>query len=98
MENSIQEDFGGMERWGDRQELIERLDRVLGQLSQGLKHLQKHKPQLRINDIQQATSQYNSLRATLLRVERHEEVPLRTSLSPILFKKYTNCNPIDYHK
>ena len=88
MKNSIREDFGGMGRWDDREELIGRLDWVLGRLSQGLDHLRARKPQLRKNDVQQAKSQYSSLKDTLL--EGHEEAPRRMSLGLTLFKKYTN--------
>lgn len=88
MEDSIREDFGGMGRWDDREELIERLDRVLGRLGQGLDQLRERKSQLRENDVQQAKSQYASLKDTLLK--EHAEALLRTSLGLTLFKKYTN--------
>ena len=90
MEISIRDDFSGVERWHDREELIERLDQVLGQLSLGPAHLEQHLPPWIFvhYNIQRAVSQYSSLKNALLEV--HESVLLRTSLRVSLLKKYTD--------
>ena len=90
MEISMREDFGGAEGLRDREELIERLDWVLGQLSLGPAHFEQHLPPwiFELHNIQRAVSQYSSLKSALLEV--HESVLLRTSLRVILLKKYTD--------
>ena len=69
MKVSIREDFGGIAMWRDRQDLMERLDRILGQLDGGLDHLRQHKPRLYFDHIPRAKTQYNELKAALLEVD-----------------------------
>ena len=93
MEISIREDFGGVERLCDREELIERLDQVLAQLILGPAHLKQHLPPWKWDryDIGTAVSQYSSLRETLLDVHGvHKNVLLRTFLSLTLFGMHIN--------
>ena len=90
MEISIRDDFSGVERWHDREELIERLNWVLGQSSLGSAHFEQHLPPWAFvqHNIQRAVSQYSRLKNALLEV--HESVLLRTSLQVTLLKKYTD--------
>ena len=69
MEVSIWEDFGGIEMWHHRRDLIKRLDHVLGRLDKGLDHLRQHKPGLDIHHISRARPQYSELKAVLLEVD-----------------------------
>ena len=69
MEVSIREDFGGIEMWGDRQDLIERLDHVLGRLDEGLDYLRQRKPSLDTHHISRAKTQYSELKAVLLEID-----------------------------
>ena len=66
MEASIREDFGGIAMGPHRQELIERLDHVLGQLDAGLDHLQQDKPSLDVHHTSRARTQYSELRRVLM--------------------------------
>ena len=66
MQISIREDFNGIEMWCHRQELIERLDHVLGQLDMGLGHLQQDKPSLDTHHISRAKAQYSELKRVLV--------------------------------
>ena len=63
---SIRGDFGGAGMDRHWVELIQRLDHVLGELAQGLGHLQKRNPILRAYDFQLMDDQYKRLRETLL--------------------------------
>ena len=69
MTASIREDFGGIEMWRHRQDLIGRLDHVLGQLDKGLDHLHQHKPGLDAHHISRAKTQYSELKGVLLEVD-----------------------------
>ena len=69
MEVSIREDFGGIEMWRHRQDLIKRLDHILGQLDMGLDHLQQHKSSLDTDHIPLAKAQYSELEEVLLEVD-----------------------------
>ena len=68
MEVSIREDFEGIEMWRHREDLIRRLDHVLGQLDRP-DHLQQRKPTLYRYQISDAKTQYSELRAALLEVD-----------------------------
>jgi len=98
---SIREDFGGIEMEHHREDLIERLDHVLGQLDRGLEYLQQHNPSLGERDIQRAKEQYGELKNVLLEVDREVmDVPARTLPSLILFRP-TDMDihriPLDLH-
>ena len=102
MEVSIREDFGGIEMWRHRQDLIKRLDRVLGQLDRGLDHLKQHKPSLDTDHIPRAKAQYNVLKEVLLEVEAEAEADIevmvyrgRKSLRLIILGPLT---PTDTHR
>jgi len=68
METSIREDFGGIAMGPHRQDLIERLDRVLGQLDVGLDHPQQDKPSFDAHHISLAKTQYSELRRVLMEI------------------------------
>ena len=70
MEVSIREDFGGIGMHCDREDLIKRLDHVLGQLDRGLGHFKRHKPWMDEDDIQRSKRLYRSLKEVLLEVDR----------------------------
>ena len=69
MEISIRENFSGIEMWRHRQDLVKRLDHVLGQLDRGLDYLQQHKPSLDTHHVSRAKTQYSELKAVLLEVD-----------------------------
>ena len=68
MRTSILEDFSGTGMGQRRTDLIQRLDRVLGQLDHGLEYLAQHNPDFTEDDLQKSKGQYGKLRETLLRV------------------------------
>ena len=69
MQISIREDFGGIELRHHRQDLIERLNRVLAQLERGVGYITEHM-QINIYQHHRAKLDYRMLRASLLEVER----------------------------
>ena len=69
MQVSIREDFSGIEMWRHRQDLIKRLEHVLGQLDGGLDHLQQQKPSLDTHHISRAKTQYTELKEVVLEVD-----------------------------
>ena len=83
MKIAISEDFGGIEMWCHREDLIERLDYVLGQLEQGWEFLQLHNPWVDEYQVEIAKERYRSLKQTLLGVNRKATETL-TRMSPQL--------------
>ena len=71
MEIAISEDFGGIKMWCHREDLIERLDYVLGQLEQGWKFLQLRNSEANVWQVGRAKVQYTELKETLLWVDRN---------------------------
>ena len=69
MQVSIREDFGGIEMWCHRRDLVKRLDHVLSQLDRGLDHLRQHKPTLNTCRISRAKTQCSKLKQVLLEVD-----------------------------
>jgi len=74
----INEDFGGVWMGHHQADLIQRLDHILGQLDQGLEHLQQYKPSLDRDNVQQMGQQYRTLREVLLEVQRRMYSPMIT--------------------
>ena len=68
MRTSILEDFSGTGMGQHRTDLIQRLDRVLGQLDCGLEYLTQHNPDFTEDDLQKSKGRYRKLREILLRV------------------------------
>ena len=66
----FREDFGGTGLEHNRQELIERLDRILEELNREAERFRKHRPLLIGNHAYFARNEYKSLRETLLEVEK----------------------------
>ena len=69
VEISIREDFGGIEMQHHREELVGRLDYVLGQLDRGLDYFKRHQSWVGKDDIQAAKRKYRKLKAVLLEVD-----------------------------
>ena len=69
MQVSIREDFGGVEMWHHRQDLIKRLDYVLEQLDGGLDGLKQHKPSLETDHISRAVAQYSELKRVMVEID-----------------------------
>jgi len=65
---SIREDFKGNRMEKHREDLLQWLDHILGQLELGLSHLQKQKPNLNGESIKQMMKQYEELESVLLEV------------------------------
>lgn len=85
MEIAIREDFGGIGMWYHQQDLIERLDHVLGKLDRGREYLKLHHPMILEDDIQLRKEQYGRLKRALLKVDRRTvETLTRTYLTSIL--------------
>jgi len=59
-----------------RAELIQRLDRVLGELDRGLGHLKRHNPDLGKYNLWKMMRRYRKLRKRLLEVEKRKYVLL----------------------
>ena len=80
MEVSIREDFGGIEMWSHRDDLVKRLDQVRAQLDQGLEKFTQHKPRTEESFIHKRKEQYGQLKNVLLEVdERAMETLTRTA-------------------
>ena len=62
---SVREDFSGVGMEYHQEDLLQRLDYILGQLDMGLEHLQQHKPSLNESNIQQMKEQYSKLKEAL---------------------------------
>ena len=92
MKIAISEDFGGIGMWCHREDLIERLDYVLGQLERGRKFLHQHNPLVDEYHVQRGKADYGKLKERLLEVDRKAtETLIRTS--PQLGHLKENTNP-----
>ena len=94
---SIREDFGGTKEGEDlhREDLIRRLDYILGKLDLGLKHLRQHTPDLRRSDWRTMKKQYEGLKALLemgRRCTSSPMVPLFCVLILMEIYSGTSCN------
>ena len=67
---SIREDFSGIGMETHREDLLQRLDHILGQLNLGLDHLRKYNPSLSKPAIWRMNERYRKLREVLLEVDR----------------------------
>ena len=100
---SIREDFGGIGMWRSRENLINRLDHVLGKLGVEVEQLWKQNPDLRNNHVQTAKRRYERLKEVLLEVDREVlEVLTRTpfrlfSLFSLLTSADIHRSPFDVH-
>ena len=65
----IGEDFDGIGMRCHRDDLIKRLDHVLGQLGRGLEYFKQHEPKIDEEHIQQRKGQYERLKNVLLEVD-----------------------------
>lgn len=93
MEVLIRQEFCGTGMWRHRQDLIERLDYVFGQLDRGMEYLQQYNPEITKAHIRLARKQYGGLRAALAEVEREAMRTLsRTPPDWIDFNEDANRN------
>jgi len=76
MQAAIREDFGVVTMWYHRDDLIERLDHVLGELDRGLAYFAQHQTQIDNDEIQRRKEQYGELKNALLEVEKEAMKPL----------------------
>ena len=67
---SIRDVFGGTGMGHHREDLLQWVDNVLGQLDLGLGHLQQHNLSLGEDDIQRMKKQYGKLKEVLLELDR----------------------------
>ena len=70
MEIAISEDFGGIEMWCHREDLIERLDYILGQFEQGWEFIRRCNPSMNEIRVQIAKVDYMKLEEVLLEQNR----------------------------
>lgn len=70
MRISILGDLNGVGMRHHREDLIGRLDYILGEVDRGLEHLKQHKPWIAEYEVQMRKKQYGSLREVLLQVDR----------------------------
>ena len=66
MDAVLHKEFSGIGMGHHRADLIQRLDHILGELDQGLDHLQQHKPNFDADDIQRMKNKYGELKNILL--------------------------------
>ena len=85
MEVSIQEDFCGTEMGWHREELVQRLDHVVGELDRGLEYFKQHTTVFDSeDDIRGAKEGYERLKNVLLEVERGVALETPPCTSPRL--------------
>jgi len=72
MHASIRMTFGRVGMSHHRKDLLQQLDRILGQLDLGLDYLQQYKPSLKEDDVQLMKKQYGKLKDVLLEVGQKE--------------------------
>jgi hypothetical protein len=94
MEIVIREEFEGMVMWRHREDLIERLDHVLGQLDQDLDYFIRYRPKIGEGHIPYAKEQYGRLKKELVEVD---EVAMKTlsRTPPNLIHSNENTNACD---
>ena len=96
METSIREDFYGIGMYRHREDLIRRLDHVLGQLDRGPEYLKRHKPWIDDYHILTGKGEYGKLREVLLEVEREAmNTSIRALLDSFLFNEFTDFGGCD---
>jgi len=101
--NSIPEDFGGIEMYSHRGDLMQRLDHVLGHLDRGLAHLRYERPNTHVIDLQKRKDQYGELRTILLETDRKTlEILTRMSSGLVIYLNpptpvYAYRIPLDVH-
>ena len=80
MRASIRDDFGGVGMRGHREELVERLDRVLGQLDPGSEYFKQRRPWID-KDPPRTKRQYQELKEVAVEVDREATEILTRTLS-----------------
>ena len=70
MEIAIGKEFGGIAMRHHREDLIERLDHIQGQLDRGFEYLQQYRRRILEEDVVRMRQQYGRLKEALVEVER----------------------------
>jgi hypothetical protein len=94
MEIVIREEFDGMVMWRDREDLIKRLDHVLGQLDQDLDYFKRHNSRIDEDDIALAKREYGRLKEVLVEVDE-EAMKTLSRTPPNLIHSNENTNACD---
>ena len=94
MSASIREDLSGIGMGHHREELLHHLDQIFGQLDLGLRHLQRHKPNLNMFHIWMAREHYGMFREVVLEVDG-EATRLLTRESPVSIVLSILLNVVD---
>ena len=91
MQAVIREEFGGITMFYQRDDLIERLNQILGELDRGVEYFEQHKPQIDEAGIRRRKEQYRDLLNTVLEVDREAmEILTRTCSELTPFSWPTN--------
>ena len=77
--------FGEIGMGHHRADLIKRLDHILGELDQGLEHLQQHNPDLERDDVQEMEHQYGELKNMLLEMNIKAITRMSDPISMLLY-------------
>jgi hypothetical protein len=91
METVIREEFYGIVMWRHREDLIERLDHVLGQLDQGLDYFERYNPEIGETHIARAKEHYEWLKKALGEVDE-EAMKILSRTPPNLIHSNENAN------
>ena len=94
---SIREDFSGTGMGRHREDLLQRLDHVLGQLGLGLEHLRQHNLNLNEHRIRQTKERCEELKAVLLEVDG-EAINTLIREPPRLVIFFDPLTPTDIHR
>ena len=84
MDAILYKNFSGSGMDHHRADLIQRLDHILGELDQGLDHLQQHIPSFNANRVQKMKHHYGELRNILLKMNV-EAITCMSDPVPLLF-------------
>ena len=92
----IREEFSGVEANSHRAELVQRLDKIIGELDKGSEYLQRDRPDLKERQLQRRKEQYEELRKILKEIPEVPEIP--TCMYPRLINLFDLLTPVDTHR
>ena len=90
----IREEFSGVEANSHRAELVQRLDKIIGELDKGLAYLQRDEPYLEEEWLQRRKGQYEGLRRILKEIPEAPEIP--TCMSSRLTNLFDLLTLVEY--
>ena len=96
MQASIAEDLGGIGTQRHREDLIKRLGHILAEIDRGLEHLKQYKPWIGEHCVIMRRGRYETLRETLLDVDRKAMETLAGM--PHLFFSTSPLIPVDTYR